>query len=60
MLSQTLLLLVVLEQAEVPVLLETLAMAAMAGLMVEQVEVVAQGSIPLETLAQAEMEQTAL
>jgi hypothetical protein len=39
--------------------LATQAMAAMAGLMVEQVEVVAQGSIPLETLAQAAMEQTA-
>jgi len=59
MLPQTLLLLAVLERVAVRASLAMLAMAATAGLMVEQVEVVAQDWIMSETLAQAAMEQTA-
>ena len=60
MLLQILLPLAVLEQVEGLVLLAMLVTAAMAALTGAQVEVAAQGLIPLATLAQAAMEQTAL
>jgi hypothetical protein len=60
MLLQILLPLAVLEQAEGLALLVMLVTAAMAALTGAQVVVAAQGLIPLVTLAQAAMEQTAL